>query len=56
MGEWERSALALTGAELEIQEALTALRRLLARPSLRPTTRVILDGALRALELEFGLG
>ena len=55
MGEWERSVLALSGAEYEIQETLQTMRRLLAAGSVRATTRVVLEGAAMALENELEL-
>jgi hypothetical protein len=55
MGEWERSMLALSGAEYEIQETLQTMRRLLAARSVRSTTRVVLEGAAMALENELAL-
>ena len=47
---WERVSLSMSGAEYEIQEALTALRRLLDADSLRTTTRAVVTGAVIALE------
>jgi len=55
MGEWERSMLALSGAEYEIQETLQTMRRLLAAGSVRSTTRVVLEGAALVLENELAL-
>jgi hypothetical protein len=55
MGEWERSMLALSGAEYEIQETLQTMRRLLAARSVRSTTRVVLEGAAMVLENELAL-
>lgn len=52
MGGWERSMLAMSPKELDLQDAMTALQRLLRDGAVRPTTRVVLEGALRALELE----
>jgi len=56
MSGWERSMLAMSPKELDLQDATTALQRLLKDGALRPTTRVIIEGALRALELETELG
>ena len=55
MSEWDRSMLALSGAEYEIQETLQIMRRLLAAGSVRATTRVVLEGAALALENELEL-
>ena len=52
MSGWDRSMLAMSPKELDLQDATTALRRLLREGGVRPTTRVVLEGALRALELE----
>ena len=52
MGVWEASPLKMSGAEFEVQEALLGLRRLLESARIRPTTRVILEGAVKALEVE----
>ena len=52
MGIWEASPLKMSGAEFEVQEALLGLRRLIERGEIRPTTRVILEGAAKALALE----
>ena len=52
MSGWDRSMLAMSTKELDLQDAMTALQRLLRQGAVRPTTRVILDGALRVLELE----
>jgi len=52
MGVWERSKLTLSGSEYEVQEALLALQRLLKGGAVRPTTRVILEGAALALRNE----
>jgi hypothetical protein len=49
---WEASPLKMSGAEFEVQEALLGLRRLIEGSGIRPTTRVILEGALKALEGE----
>jgi hypothetical protein len=53
MGIWEASPLKMSGAEFEVQEALLGLRRLIESGGIRPTTRVILEGAVKALEGEF---
>jgi hypothetical protein len=50
MDAWQRSMPTMSGAEYEVQEALTALRRLLDGNTVRATTRVVLQGALMALE------
>lgn len=55
MSEWDRSMLAVSGAEYEIQETLQTVRRLLATGSVRATTRVVLEGAAMALENELEL-
>ena len=55
MKDWDRSMLALSGAEYEIQETLQTLRRLLQTDSVRSTTRVVLEGAALALENELAL-
>ena len=52
MVEWERSMFAMSGAEFEIQETVQALQRLLAAGSVRATTRLVLEGALEALQNE----
>ena len=52
MSVWEASPLKMTGAEFEVQEALLALRRALESDGFRPTTRVILEEAVKALEGE----
>jgi hypothetical protein len=52
MGIWEASPLKMSGAEFEVQEALLGLRRLMETGAIRPTTRVILEGAVKALEGE----
>ena len=49
MDAWDRSMLAISGNEFEVQEALTLLRRLIDNRAVRPTTRVILEGAIEAL-------
>ena len=49
MDAWDRSMLAISGNEYEVQEALTVLRRLIESGAVRPTTRVILEGAIEAL-------
>ena len=49
MDAWDRSMLAISGNEYEVQEALTVLRRLIENGAVRPTTRVILEGAIEAL-------
>jgi hypothetical protein len=52
MGIWEASPLKMSGAEFELQEALLGLRRLIESGSICPTTRVILEGAVKALQHE----
>ena len=52
MGTWEQSPLKLSGAEFEVQEAMLALRRVIESEAIRPATRAILEGAVRALEGE----
>jgi hypothetical protein len=42
----------LSGAELELHEALLALERLLGSGQVRPTTRIVLCGATRVLRTE----
>jgi hypothetical protein len=44
--------LAMSPKELDLQDAITALQRLLREGGVRPTTRVILAGALEVLQLE----
>jgi hypothetical protein len=46
----------VSGAELELHEALLALERLLGRRQVRPTTRILLCGATRALRSELSGG
>lgn len=48
----EASPLKMAGAKFEVQQALLGLRRLIERGGIRPTTRVILEGAVKALEGE----
>lgn len=55
MTEWDRSMLAVSGAEYEIQETLQSMKRLLCAGAVRSTTRVILEGAAMALENELQL-
>jgi len=52
MGVWDPSPLKMSGAEFEVHEALLGLRRLIEGGGLRPTTRVILEGAVKVLEGE----
>jgi hypothetical protein len=52
MAAWNEGRLGMSGAELEIQEALLALRRLVHTGVIRPTTRVLVVDAIRALEGE----
>lgn len=52
MGVWDPSPLKMSGAEFEVHEALLGLRRLIEAGGIRPTTRVILEGAVKALEVE----
>ena len=52
MGVWSPSPLKMSGAEFEVHEALLGLRRLIEGDGLRPTTRVILEGAVKVLEGE----
>ena len=52
MPEWDRSMLSMSGAEYEVQQTLQAVRRLLATKDVRPTTRVVLEGAAMVLEGE----
>lgn len=53
MSEWDRSMLAMSGAEYEVEEALQSMLRLLdTRGAVRPTTRVVLEGAIMALQNE----
>jgi len=42
----------MSGAEFEVQEALVGLQRLIQSGAIRPTTRVVLEGAVKALEGE----
>jgi hypothetical protein len=55
MEEWDRSMLAVSGAEYEIQETLQSMKRLLDADSVRSTTRVVLEGATLALQNELEL-
>ena len=55
MSEWDRTMLALSGSEYEIQETLQTIRRLLSRDAVRATTRVVLEGAVQVLENEIAL-
>jgi len=55
MGEWDRSMLAVSGAEFEIQETLQSMKRLLDADSVRSTTRVVLESAAMALQNELEL-
>ena len=52
MRVWEASPLKNAGSGFEVQEALLGLRRLIESGGFRPTTRVILEGAVKALEGE----
>jgi len=52
MEVWDASPLKMSGAEFEVHEALLGLRRLIEAGGIRPTTRVILEGAVRVLEGE----
>jgi hypothetical protein len=49
MSGWERSMLAMSGDEQDIQEAVQAVERILHSPRLRNSTRVSLSLALQAL-------
>ena len=51
-GAWERSDFAMTVAELEIHEALTAISRLLDGSHIDPVTRRALSVAVEALRAE----
>lgn len=55
MDQWDRSMLALSGAEYEIQETLQSMKRLLDANSVRATTRIVLEGAAMALQNELEL-
>lgn len=55
MSEWDRSMFSMSGADFEIQEAVQAMERLIRGDSVRATTRVVLQGALKALENELEL-
>jgi hypothetical protein len=55
MEEWDRSMLAVSGAEYEIQETLQSMKRLLGADSVRSTTRVVLEGAALVLQNELEL-
>ena len=52
MEVWDASPLKMSGAEFEVHEALLGLRRLIEAGGIRPSTRVILEGAVKALEGE----
>ena len=52
MEVWNPSPLKMSGAEFEVHEALVGLRRLIDGGGIRATTRVILEGAVKALEGE----
>lgn len=49
MDEWERTAFAMTPAELEIHEAVIAMERVVEHCELRKTTRAALEHAIWAL-------
>ena len=49
---WERSAFAMTAADLEIHEAVMAMSRLLDGDHVGPISRRALRFALNALEVE----
>jgi hypothetical protein len=52
LGPWERSHFAMTVAELEIHEALTAISRLLDGSNIGPAARRALSVAVEALRAE----
>jgi hypothetical protein len=52
LGEWERSAFAMTVADLEIHEALMAISRLLDGSDIGPAARRALSLAAEALRSE----
>lgn len=52
MSGWQRSDLVMTGSELEVQEALVAMQRVLDGGDLTSETREVLADALSALRDE----
>lgn len=56
MDAWDRSMLAMSPKELEIQETVTSIERLVEAGHVRSTTRVILEGAVMALRAEITPG
>jgi len=49
MGSWDRSLFSTTPEELEIEEAVRAIERILGNPLIAGSTRVSLSMALQAL-------
>lgn len=54
MGSWTASSFALNGAELNIQEALTALDRVLRDGQIEEHTRTAIEAACNELRRENG--
>ncbi len=52
MSGWEQHELAMTGSELEVQEALVAMQRVLDRDELCAETFEVLRDAMSALRDE----
>jgi hypothetical protein len=52
MSVWERSNLTMTGSELEVQEALVAMQRVLDGAELNTEAREVLADAMSALRDE----
>jgi len=52
MGSWQRTLFALDGAQLNIQEALNAIDRVLRDGAVDTRTRRILETACEALRAE----
>ena len=52
MDAWDRSQFAMTGPELDVEDAVKALRRLLAHREISLATRQVLSNALEALRAE----
>jgi hypothetical protein len=52
MGVWETSAFAISGNDLDVQDALRAIGRLIESDTLTPATRAALRTASEALQGE----
>lgn len=52
MEAWDRSPFALTPDELEVEEAIRAVERVIASEKITPSTRVSLRLALEALRAD----